>query len=53
MTCQVGIRGHTATLLLGEMGFNVKNLDGGYQTWAHSPAAKAIDNGALASTEKG
>ena len=53
VTCQVGIRGHTATLLLGEMGFNVKNLDGGYQTWAHSPAAKAIDNGALASKEKG
>ncbi len=53
VTCQVGIRGHTATLLLGELGFNVKNLDGGYQTWAHSPAAKAIDNGASASTKKG
>lgn len=53
VTCQVGIRGHTATLLLGELGFNVKNLDGGYQTWAHSPAGKAIDNGALASTKKG
>jgi len=53
VTCQVGVRGHTATLLLGELGFNVKNLDGGYQTWAHSPAAKTIDNDALASTKKG
>ena len=53
VTCQVGVRGHTATLLLGELGFNVKNLDGGYQTWAHSPAANAIDNDALASTKRG
>lgn len=53
VTCQVGVRGHTATLLLGELGFNVKNLDGGYQTWAHSPAAKEIDHGAPASTKRG
>ena len=53
VTCQVGVRGHTATLLLGELGFNVKNLDGGYQTWAHSPAAKEIDNGAPASPKRG
>jgi NADPH-dependent 2,4-dienoyl-CoA reductase/sulfur reductase-like enzyme/rhodanese-related sulfurtransferase len=37
--CQVGQRGHTATLLLREFGFAAANLDGGYQTWAHSPAA--------------
>ena len=37
--CQVGQRGHTATRLLRELGFQVKNLDGGYQTWRHSPAA--------------
>jgi len=36
--CQVGQRGHTAALLLNEMGFNALNLDGGYQTWSHSPA---------------
>jgi rhodanese-related sulfurtransferase len=38
VNCQVGQRGHTATLLLKEMGFNAVNLDGGYQTWSHSPA---------------
>ncbi|MEY4348545.1 MAG: hypothetical protein RIS43_964, partial [Actinomycetota bacterium] len=31
--CQVGQRGHTATLLLQELGFNAVNLDGGYQLW--------------------
>lgn len=40
VTCQVGQRGHTATLLLGELNFDVKNLDGGYETWRHSPAAR-------------
>jgi len=39
--CQVGQRGHTAALLLNEMGFNALNLDGGYQTWSHSPAMVA------------
>ena len=39
--CQVGQRGHTAALLLNEMGFNARNLDGGYQTWSHSPAMDA------------
>ena len=31
--CQVGQRGHTATLLMKEMGFDAINLDGGYQLW--------------------
>ena len=31
--CEVGQRGHTATALLHELGFQVRNLDGGYQTW--------------------
>jgi rhodanese-related sulfurtransferase len=39
VTCQVGQRGHIATLLLNEMGFHALNLDGGYETWSHSPAA--------------
>ena len=39
VTCQVGVRGHTATMLLQELGFNAVNLDGGYQTWSNSPAA--------------
>lgn len=38
VNCQVGLRGHTAALLLGELGFNALNLDGGYQTWSKSPA---------------
>ncbi|MEK6648450.1 MAG: FAD-dependent oxidoreductase [Actinomycetota bacterium] len=41
VNCQVGQRGHTAALLLKEMGFNALNLDGGYQTWSHSPASVA------------
>jgi NADPH-dependent 2,4-dienoyl-CoA reductase/sulfur reductase-like enzyme/rhodanese-related sulfurtransferase len=40
VSCQVGQRGHTATLLLNELGFNAVNLDGGYLTWSKSPAAK-------------
>jgi NADPH-dependent 2,4-dienoyl-CoA reductase/sulfur reductase-like enzyme/rhodanese-related sulfurtransferase len=37
--CEVGQRGHVATLLLGNLGFRAVNLDGGYQTWRASPAA--------------
>lgn len=40
--CQVGQRGHTATMLLKELGYNAVNLDGGYLTWSNSPAAKKI-----------
>ena len=40
--CQVGQRGHTASLLLNELGYNAINLDGGYQTWSNSPAAKKV-----------
>lgn len=39
VNCQVGQRGHVATQLLNQHGFNAKNLDGGYQTWRHSPAS--------------
>lgn len=31
--CQVGQRGHTATVLLRERGVDAVNLDGGYKTW--------------------
>ncbi len=37
--CHVGVRGHSASLLLNGLGFNSFNLDGGYLTWLHSPAA--------------
>ena len=36
--CQVGQRGHVATQLLSRWGYDVRNLDGGYATWSHSPA---------------
>ena len=39
VTCKVGQRGHTATMYLRENGIDAANLDGGYQTWLHSPAA--------------
>ena len=39
VNCQVGQRGHTATVLLNELGFDATNLDGGYLTWSKSPAA--------------
>jgi NADPH-dependent 2,4-dienoyl-CoA reductase/sulfur reductase-like enzyme/rhodanese-related sulfurtransferase len=42
VTCQVGQRGHTASLLLKELGFNAVNLDGGYLLWSNSPAAKSL-----------
>jgi rhodanese-related sulfurtransferase len=39
VNCQVGQRGHVAAMLLNELGFHAKNLDGGYRTWRCSPAA--------------
>jgi rhodanese-related sulfurtransferase len=42
VTCQVGQRGHTASLLLKELGFNAVNLDGGYLLWSYSPASKSL-----------
>ncbi len=38
VNCQVGQRGHTATMLLKELGFDAVNLDGGYLTYSNSPA---------------
>ncbi len=32
--CQVGLRGHVASRLLSQHGRQVRNLDGGYATWA-------------------
>ena len=37
--CQVGHRGHTATMYLRGIGLDVYNLDGGMRTWGNSPAA--------------
>jgi NADPH-dependent 2,4-dienoyl-CoA reductase/sulfur reductase-like enzyme/rhodanese-related sulfurtransferase len=42
VTCFAGQRGHVAATLLGELGYNVRNLDGGYETWRHSPSARDL-----------
>lgn len=39
VNCQVGQRGHVATMLLRSLGYDAKNLDGGYLTWINSPAS--------------
>ncbi|WP_022943062.1 FAD-dependent oxidoreductase [Psychromonas hadalis] len=31
--CQVGLRGHVALRLFANLGYNVKNLSGGFKTW--------------------
>jgi NADPH-dependent 2,4-dienoyl-CoA reductase/sulfur reductase-like enzyme/rhodanese-related sulfurtransferase len=38
VTCQVGQRAHTATMLLRNLGYEPVNLDGGYHLWSNSPA---------------
>jgi NADPH-dependent 2,4-dienoyl-CoA reductase/sulfur reductase-like enzyme/rhodanese-related sulfurtransferase len=38
--CQVGQRGHTATELLHELGYEARNLDGGLTTWQAAEAAR-------------
>jgi NADPH-dependent 2,4-dienoyl-CoA reductase/sulfur reductase-like enzyme/rhodanese-related sulfurtransferase len=43
VNCQVGLRGHTGSTLLKELGFNAVNLDGGYLTWINSPAGQTIE----------
>jgi len=43
VTCQVGQRAHTATLLLKNLGFEPVNLDGGYHLWSNSPANKQLE----------
>lgn len=39
--CEVGQRGHTAAALLQELGIRVRNLDGGYRTWAAAMRSQA------------
>ena len=39
VNCQVGQRGHVATMLLRSLGYQAINLDGGYLTWINSPVA--------------
>jgi len=52
--CQVGQRGHTATMLLHDLGLVARNLDGGYTTWRANEAAKVQDpRRLLASVEDG
>ncbi|HHU38351.1 MAG TPA: FAD-dependent oxidoreductase [Propionibacterium sp.] len=39
--CAVGVRGHTATRILTQLGRDAVNLDGGYKTWAAGQATRA------------
>jgi len=43
--CQVGQRGHTATALLQELGYQARNLDGGYLTWTAARRAAEMAEG--------
>ena len=43
ITCQVGQRAHTATMLLKNLGYQTVNLDGGYLLWSNSPATKKLE----------
>ena len=45
--CQVGQRGHTAAALLGELGIEARNLDGGWLSWRAEQAAQAAGAGSL------
>ena len=65
--CQVGLRGYTASRILQQLGYRVRNLSGGYKTWlmaeyqpgrmaeggtaAGVAAGAAADAAALAATE--
>ncbi|WP_413371896.1 FAD-dependent oxidoreductase [Paenibacillus taichungensis] len=45
--CQVGLRGYTASQILRQHGFNVKNLSGGYKTYRQAqfkPAPFSTEN---------
>ncbi len=42
VTCRVGQRGHTGTMLLLDHGIDAVNLDGGYLTWRSSPAGRPL-----------
>jgi NADPH-dependent 2,4-dienoyl-CoA reductase/sulfur reductase-like enzyme/rhodanese-related sulfurtransferase len=44
ISCEVGQRGHSATMFLRENGFDAANLDGGYRTWRSSPAAASTSD---------
>ncbi|HYO43901.1 MAG TPA: FAD-dependent oxidoreductase [Candidatus Limnocylindrales bacterium] len=44
--CAVGVRGHTATRILRQLGWDdVRNLDGGYTTWAAGTGCQAHRTG--------
>jgi NADPH-dependent 2,4-dienoyl-CoA reductase/sulfur reductase-like enzyme/rhodanese-related sulfurtransferase len=39
VTCAAGLRGHTATALLRDSGYDAVNLDGGYNNWSAATSA--------------
>ncbi|MFD1721533.1 FAD-dependent oxidoreductase [Amnibacterium endophyticum] len=51
--CQVGQRGFTAARLLGQLGHDVANLDGGYRTWRDGEATRRQETDAEAAEQQG
>ncbi|MNZ26658.1 Sulfurtransferase TusA [compost metagenome] len=46
--CQVGLRGYTASRILQQKGYKVKNLTGGYKTYVmanYKPGTRKLDDG--------
>ena len=43
VVCQVGVRGWTAVRILRALGVDARNLDGGFETWSRSPAARSLE----------
>ena len=43
VVCQVGVRGWTAVRILRALGLDARNLDGGFETWSRSPAARSLE----------
>lgn len=48
--CEVGQRGHTATMLLHDLGVVARNLNGGYRSWRTADAAAAEQPARLVAT---
>lgn len=46
VSCQVGLRGYVAARILSQHGYHVKNVDGGYKTYAVMAAKNSTDDSA-------
>lgn len=44
VSCQVGLRGYIAARMLSQHGYQVKNVDGGYKTYAAMAAERSVED---------